>query len=135
MYRTSTVALWQNLETIFKIDLAAMKKIHGGSVDVNLSSTAECSICYSAHIIDDPVYNGKRKRADRDAALVPDIENRKVAGQSSSFISCLNSRCRKLYHKECVNSWLKSLPGVKRSFGTIFGTCPYCADILEVSEA
>jgi hypothetical protein len=127
--------LWQNLETIFKIDLAATKKVHGGFVDIDLSSTAECAICYSAHTIDDPVKYGKRKRADREAALAPDIANRKVAEQSGYFISCLNSKCKKHYHKECVNSWLKSLPGVKRSFGTIFGTCPYCADVIEVSEA
>ena len=46
--------------------------------------------------------------------------------------ACGNSRCSKIYHFSCLVDWFHSLPSSKTSFGTLFGSCPYCQEAISV---
>ncbi|XP_002125948.2 E3 ubiquitin-protein ligase FANCL [Ciona intestinalis] len=45
---------------------------------------------------------------------------------------CNDDRCNQIYHHDCLVQWLQSIPGVKRSFGIIFGECPYCSNNIKI---
>ena len=47
---------------------------------------------------------------------------------------CDNARCGRAFHQPCLFEWLQSLPDSRRSFDTIFGSCPYCGEILKVGS-
>lgn len=47
-------------------------------------------------------------------------------------MNCDNVACSKPFHRSCLVEWLNSDTSTRRSFNTIFGTCPYCADPLSV---
>lgn len=42
------------------------------------------------------------------------------------------ARCNQLYHTVCLVEWFRGLPGVRQSFGTLFGECPYCNKPLHI---
>jgi len=76
----------------------------------------ECGICYS--------FNGGSGDTDVDAdadARMPDQV-------------CPNSNCGKMFHKHCLVEWLHAVPSSRSSFGTIFGSCPYCYERLSVNS-
>jgi E3 ubiquitin-protein ligase FANCL len=45
---------------------------------------------------------------------------------------CLNRKCGRLFHTACLISWLQAVPTNKTSFGTLFGSCPYCSESISV---
>jgi len=71
----------------------------------------ECGICY-AHRLSRP--------GDAEACL-PEC-------------CCENTHCGRAFHQPCLFEWLQSLPDSRRSFDTIFGSCPYCSEMLKVSS-
>eukprot|EP01032_Pedospumella_encystans_P019852 gene19852-22563_t len=80
-----------------------------------------------------PLHTKKRKLGvtAQDSSVACE---RRPAGDEHHCISCLNPKCDKVFHTECAKNWLYSLPSVKKSFGTMFGKCPYCGDVLEVKD-
>eukprot|EP01104_Vermistella_antarctica_P017065 TRINITY_DN5978_c0_g1_i1.p1 TRINITY_DN5978_c0_g1~~TRINITY_DN5978_c0_g1_i1.p1 ORF type:complete len:381 (-),score=68.52 TRINITY_DN5978_c0_g1_i1:301-1443(-) len=50
-------------------------------------------------------------------------------------VVCEYSKCARPYHRSCLYEWLRSLPGSRQSFNTIFGTCPYCSQPITVKVA
>lgn len=67
--------------------------------------TTECGICYSY--------------------LLPSGD-KIAASDSIPDQVCPNEKCARMYHFDCLVSWLQSVPSNKSSFGTLFGNCPYC---------
>lgn len=57
----------------------------------------ECGVCYSCEL----------------EGLRPDIV-------------CSNTHCNKPFHFTCLLEWLQTLPSTRKSFGVLFGECPYC---------
>lgn len=45
---------------------------------------------------------------------------------------CDNQKCSKGFHRSCLSSWLRAIPGAKQSFDTVFGECPYCNSPISV---
>ncbi|KAF0700142.1 Aste57867_9330 [Aphanomyces stellatus] len=39
---------------------------------------------------------------------------------------CDSANCARGFHDTCLLEWLQSIPTSRKSFGTIFGSCPYC---------
>lgn len=50
-------------------------------------------------------------------------------------VACDRIECARPYHRACLVEWLKALPNTRKSFDTLFGTCPYCEHHISVSEA
>lgn len=126
----------QNIEAALELDLAAVRaakiELNGKAVTEESITGSECAICFT-----DEATPTKKRKLDTAAAGAQSCERHMTSmggADESIFISCLNPKCDKLYHTQCAKSWLHSLPSVKRSFGTMFGKCPYCSDVLEVKE-
>jgi E3 ubiquitin-protein ligase FANCL len=45
---------------------------------------------------------------------------------------CDNPKCCRPFHSQCLSEWLRSIPKAHQSFDTIFGTCPYCSNVISV---
>lgn len=45
---------------------------------------------------------------------------------------CEDKRCARAFHAACLYEYIKGLPEVRQSFGTFFGSCPYCSTPLTV---
>jgi len=43
---------------------------------------------------------------------------------------CDNVKCAQPFHSNCLVEWLRSTPNTRQSFNTLFGTCPYCGEVL-----
>lgn len=59
------------------------------------------------------------------------------AGGSSNSIpdqACPNAKCGRVYHNSCLVDWLQSVPSSRSSFGTVFGSCPYCGEWLSTKS-
>lgn len=122
----------QNIETVLGVDLAAMRAIKTRTNDKDESSfdEPECAICFTLHEL--PAKKRKLSITGKDFSVTAGEGHPAI--NEHSFISCLNPKCDKGFHSECAKNWLYSLPSVKKSFGTMFGKCPYCGDVLEVKE-
>lgn len=124
-----------NIEAVLGVDLAAVRAVKTRTNDKNdeASSTdeVECAICFTHQ--ETPLHTRKRKMGvtAQDSSVACE---RHPAVDEHHCISCLNPKCGKVFHTECAKNWLYSLPSVKKSFGTMFGKCPYCGDVLEVKE-
>lgn len=70
----------------------------------------ECGVCYSSHL------------TSQDGSLsFPDQV-------------CSNPKCARIFHYDCLITWLQSVPTNKTSFGTIFGSCPYCQEPISAKS-
>ncbi|ELR23431.1 Fanconi anemia, complementation group L family protein [Acanthamoeba castellanii str. Neff] len=47
-------------------------------------------------------------------------------------VLCSLASCNKAFHEACLVEWLRVLPSTRQSFGTLFGTCPYCSTQIVV---
>eukprot|EP00041_Stephanoeca_diplocostata_P011740 m.194357 g.194357 ORF g.194357 m.194357 type:complete len:426 (+) comp18647_c0_seq3:176-1453(+) len=65
--------------------------------------TMECGICYAY---------------DLDGAIPEKV--------------CEDRRCARSFHESCLFEYIRGLPGVRQSFGTYFGECPYCSTAITV---
>lgn len=45
---------------------------------------------------------------------------------------CEDRRCARAFHSVCLYQYIKGLPEMRQSFGTYFGSCPYCSTPLTV---
>jgi hypothetical protein len=73
-----------------------------------------CCICYGA--------------ADTTTDANVDHPDENAGPLKSALKICPKSACGKSYHNDCISSWLRSVPSSRRSFGAIFGNCPYCGE-------
>lgn len=91
---------------------------------------SECGICYS-----------HRLRITQRADIEDGAEPRATAHTKTSApsvtpeVACENEKCGRLFHAKCLSEWLQSIPSVRRSFGTLFGKCPYCSTAIAVQFA
>jgi E3 ubiquitin-protein ligase FANCL len=64
------------------------------------------------------------------------LESTSGPGSSTTIIIpdevCKNPKCNRVYHHCCLLDWLQSIPTTKSSFGTLFGSCPYCQDAISI---
>ena len=144
----------ENLELMLGFVLPS-KNIDGNNVNDNLCE--ECGICYTYSIsISDQNNSLKNNYSNSNSNSNPNsISNTgnlkndmsmknngnkysntfcKVADTAVSVPdqACGNSRCSKIYHFSCLVDWFHSLPSSKTSFGTLFGSCPYCQEAISV---
>ncbi len=89
----------------------------------------ECGICYSFTTASD---SDSTDRGDSSTHNV--TNNTSFDGSSMPDIVCPNANCSKMYHRRCLVEWLHAVPTSKSSFGTIFGSCPYCNEWLSVKS-
>ena len=78
----------------------------------------ECGVCYSLAA---PTSHTHEGLLTDDDGILPELV-------------CPNFRCRKMYHPRCLLEWLQAVPSSRMSFGTVFGSCPYCFEQLSVSS-
>ena len=82
----------------------------------------DCGICYSYQL-----YNNNNN-----------INNEIISNNNKNNINnipdiiCNNEKCGKSFHTVCIIEWLTSIPTSRTSFGTLFGTCPYCQEAISV---
>lgn len=98
----------------------------------NLSE--ECGICYAYSIVvtsgavnSDSSSHNENNRTSHVSDIATKTQNTAVPDQI-----CSNTKCCKVYHSSCLVDWLHSLASCKTSFGTIFGSCPYCQEAISV---
>jgi E3 ubiquitin-protein ligase FANCL len=116
-YRSLQNSICDNLETLLCLEFP---KKHSKNVEI---FTVECGICYTYAISvtgEDPLDQLMTGGATASAAI-PEH-------------TCSNEKCGKSYHYSCLLDWLQSLPSSRTSFGTTFGSCPYCSEAISVKS-
>jgi E3 ubiquitin-protein ligase FANCL len=121
-------SLKENIEIVLGFKLPS-RRIESSE---NENLCEECGICYTysiASAVSDlstssithfrPSLSNSSLPTVRPAVSVPDQ-------------ACSNPKCCKIYHFTCLVEWLQSLPTSKTSFGTLFGSCPYCQEAISV---
>lgn len=117
-----------NLEAVLDIELP--NKNTRSDAEATGSLCEECGICYSYSLstADGGTAGGGGMNKAAGGA--------EVSGSGLTTVvpdqACPNTKCGKMYHAECLIDWLQSLPTTKSSFGTVFGTCPYCSELISV---
>ncbi|GAB2279223.1 hypothetical protein Dimus_013873 [Dionaea muscipula] len=76
------------------------------------SQILECGICYAAFLPTDEEAGAKR-------------------GSKTDY-TCENANCGRAFHSACLGDWLQSITTTRRSYGVLFGTCPYCSEPVAV---
>ena len=100
--------LRENLEDVLGVALPLRSALAAGEGE---SFLLECGICYS-------------------------YSHAHTAGGGSSIPdqACPNAKCGRVYHNSCLVDWLQSVPSSRSSFGTTFGSCPYCGEWLSTKS-
>ncbi len=52
---------------------------------------------------------------------------RLTGGPCPDVCRCESGTCGRPFHSQCLSEWLAAVPTTRRSFGMLFGTCPYCS--------
>lgn len=119
--RSQSKTVRQNLEAVLGVQFC--KRDEGAMSAESLQ--VECGICYSYSI------------ASNTTSSILQGSGRGVGGSSTSIPDqmCPNPKCMRLYHVSCLVDWLQALPSTRSSFGSLFGTCPYCQDPLAVKSS
>lgn len=138
----------ENLELMLGFVLPS-KNIDSKSEQDNLCE--ECGICYT-YSISNPSESNQNiymKNNNSNSNTISYLrnndsmnnDNNKSSNSFSNTIktsvsvpdqACGNPRCCKIYHFSCLVDWLRSLASSKTSFGTMFGSCPYCQEAISV---
>jgi len=96
-----------NLEMVLCVTLPTKSDHH------NEDFLIECGICYTNS-----------------------LEVKSTTSSTSSFCTpdqvCPKVSCNRMYHFTCLVDWMQSIPTCRSSFGTLFGTCPYCQEPMSV---
>jgi E3 ubiquitin-protein ligase FANCL len=89
----------------------------------------ECGICYS-YEREMPVASDR----DRSTTNLPSSGGSGSGGSGGTLPEqvCPNAKCGKMFHASCLLEWLQAVPSSRMSFGTVFGSCPYCHEWLSV---
>ena len=127
---SGATSLRTNLETCLGAELPSPQPLgasHGIDDQTRDGFEVECAICYAYRL---PAASGDVESMDTAlGSIAPAGEKQgRAAVEISSIpdILCENVRCNRNYHVLCLSQWLQGLPTASRSFGTIFGHCPYC---------
>ena len=105
----------------------------------------ECAICYSSLSNNPalPLADECKEEADftsmpasfqlgsasmMDTSTGIDAAPNFFSGGEEEIVACSNIKCNRRFHRKCVIEWLQSLPSTRSSFGSLFGTCPYCSE-------
>ena len=99
--------------------------IEPSTVD-DLSYLNECGICYSYQLLG---VGGATAPTTTTAHYHP---SESLPEMITPEQMCLNRKCGRLFHTACLISWLQAVPTNKTSFGTLFGSCPYCSESISV---
>lgn len=135
--RSGAATLRQNIEAIMEVDLMATRTNWNSEQQdpPNTQTPPECAICYCSHLTNEKGGDEPSSKWSHVAPLpVPPSQAATAPRIPDAYATCLNEHCDKLFHRECAKSWLLSLSDVRKSFGVLFGTCPYCSNSLEVRE-
>lgn len=96
----------------------------------------ECAICYTYAL---EVTNKVDKRITHSDHLNDGQRDRLVDNKIDGNLmisvpdqTCRYEKCGRSYHHACLLDWLRSLPSTRNSFGTLFGSCPYCQQSISV---
>ena len=100
------------------------------STNDNLSE--ECGICYTYSIAASAGAVNSDTSHEHNSHNHHTSEIIKTQSTSVPDQLCSNAKCCKVYHSSCLVEWLQSLASCKTSFGTIFGSCPYCQEAISV---
>ncbi|GAB4847155.1 hypothetical protein Ancab_026166 [Ancistrocladus abbreviatus] len=74
--------------------------------------TLECGICYAQFLPTDDEFGAK-------------------SGSKTDY-TCENGNCGRAFHSVCLEDWLQSITTTRRSYGILFGNCPYCSEPVAV---
>ena len=99
--------------------------------DAESGHNQECAICYTYRLPlagPDTGDGGSSAMATEPAANDPSVP---AAGRIPDEV-CGGVQCGRSFHRNCLVEWLRSVPGHRQSFGTLFGTCPYCTGKISV---
>jgi len=129
---SGATSLRANLETCLGAELPSPQPSgasHGVGEQTRDGFEVECAICYAYRL---PQASDAAKSVDTTfgniGATTAGEKRGRAVIESSSIpdILCENVRCHRSFHVICLSQWLQGLPTASRSFGTIFGHCPYC---------
>lgn len=122
------------------LDISLPNKNIDSAINQNLCE--ECGICYTYSIstgaetsssessnFSSFLSTAKNSRNDNRNKSLPISTVSAVAVPDQA---CSNSKCCKIYHFTCLVDWLQSLPNSMTSFGTLFGSCPYCQEAISI---
>lgn len=128
---SGATSLRANLESYLGAELPSPQPSsasYGVGEQTRDSFEVECAICYAYRL---PQASDAAKSVDSKFGTIGATAGGMRGGaeiESSSIpdILCENVCCHRSYHVICLSQWLQGLPTASRSFGTIFGHCPYC---------
>lgn len=107
-----------NLEAVLGVALPGPLKRRGEEEEEGEEEEdVSCAICYS---VEDPEAASGAGTGTAGCSSYPDQ-------------ICPNSKCSRHYHRGCLTSWMQSLPSSRMSFGTLFGSCPYCSENMSIN--
>ena len=99
-----------------------------------------CGVCYSFKLVggraDAPEDNAPDKVCDNERYGKRGGVDGRVMPMCICCLCgwfCVASRCGKYFHRACLADWLRALPNSRRSFHTVFGSCPYCEHPISVT--
>mmetsp|Transcript_4794 Transcript_4794/g.9729 ORF Transcript_4794/g.9729 Transcript_4794/m.9729 type:complete len:337 (+) Transcript_4794:30-1040(+) len=116
---SANLSIARNLEKILDIVLpqpSSLNETKAQNETENFSSAPMCDICYDQGLDQLVAFS-----LSTPMPSLPEVQ-----------ITCQNSKCHHLYHKECIRGWLISGGMCKVSFGVLFGLCPYCGSNIEL---
>jgi E3 ubiquitin-protein ligase FANCL len=121
-------SLKENIEIVLGFKLPS-RRIESSE---NENLCEECGICYT--------YSIASAACDLSTSSIthfrPSLSNSNLPTVRPTVSvpdqACSNPKCCKIYHFTCLVEWLQSLPTSKTSFGTLFGSCPYCQEAISV---
>jgi E3 ubiquitin-protein ligase FANCL len=120
----------ENLENVLGMSLPRKEGKADGQSSSRSSSeplVEECGICYTYAVPLDVDIGGSSSGTGTAGAEQNNSHRSAIPDQV-----CPNPKCCKNYHCSCLIDWLQALPNSKTSFGTLFGSCPYCQEPLSV---
>lgn len=74
--------------------------------------TVECGVCYT--------YKLPKGVGEPGEFLTPDFR-------------CEADACGRAFHTSCLVEWLTAIPTTRKSFGMLFGQCPYCQQTINIT--
>ncbi|CAN6450657.1 unnamed protein product [Victoria cruziana] len=96
----------ENLECILGIRLPAAPSAMDDHPQI------DCGICYAYYLPEDSELGVER-------------------GNMPDYV-CENERCGRAFHIICLRDWLQSITTTRKSFGALYGNCPYCSEPVAV---
>ena len=112
-----------NVQNVLDLTLPPKGEDVGEGGEQGLTSGFECSICYS---LSPPNQTNSKMEEEEDEVRGDESEDNQL-GEQGGFVYCKDERCGRSFHPSCLAQWLQALPDSHSSFGSLFGSCPYCS--------